>query len=116
MHRPTPKHEVISSGVAILRVGEWVEVEHDFSPGHNSGGGVGIIMAVTNDHCEVKYVVSGCYERFVPARRLTTIPMPFKENKSELRERRPTRYTFTSDLMPLGLDLQMLTPTQDNIG
>ncbi len=62
VHRPKPKHEVISSGVAILRVGEWVEVEHDFSPGHNSGGGVDVIMDVTDDFCEVKYVVSGCYE------------------------------------------------------
>ncbi len=95
MHRPIPKQELISSGVAILRVGVWVEVEHDYSPGHNSGGGVGVIVAVTEDFCKVKYVVSGCYERFVPARRLTTIPMPFKETKSKLRERRPTRYPLT---------------------
>ncbi len=41
------KAEIVLTGAGGLTWGDWVEVLHDFSPGHNSGGGCGVIIAVT---------------------------------------------------------------------
>ncbi len=35
------KPEIVLTG---LTVGDWVEALHDFSPGHNSGGGVVLLQ------------------------------------------------------------------------
>jgi hypothetical protein len=76
-------------GAGGLTVGDWVDVKHDFSPGHNSGGGVGVVTAIVEDRCHVRYIVDGHSEKFIPIPRLTMIPMPFRREKSQLR----TRYT-----------------------
>jgi hypothetical protein len=81
------KPEITLTGSAGLTVGDWVEVEHDFSPAINSGGGVGIITGIVQNFCHVKYILDGHTEKLVPVRRLTCIPMPFRREKAQLRTR-----------------------------
>jgi hypothetical protein len=79
--------DIILTGTGGLTVGDWVDVTHDFSPGHNSGGGVGVVIEIVEDRCNVRYIVDGHTERFIPIPRLTMIPMPFRREKSQLRTR-----------------------------
>ncbi len=79
--------DIVVVGAAGLTVGDWVEVMHDFSPGNNSGGGVGVITAIVDDRSHVRYIVDGHNEKFVPFTRLTMIPMPFRRDKAKLRTR-----------------------------
>jgi hypothetical protein len=80
-----------------LTLGDWAEVTHDFSPGHNSGGGVCVITEITGNLCHVRYVVDGHVEKFTPLTLLTMIPMPFRREKAKLRTRsmQPTTATAT---------------------
>jgi hypothetical protein len=70
-----------------LTVGDWVEVMHDFSPGHNSGGGCGVITEITENLSHVRRIIDGHVEKFIPMTRLTMIPMPFRRDKAKLRTR-----------------------------
>jgi hypothetical protein len=81
------KPEIVLTGAGGLTVGDWVEVLHDFSPGHNSGGGVGVISEINGTLCNVKYILDGHLERYIPITRLTMIPMPFRRAKAHLRTR-----------------------------
>jgi hypothetical protein len=81
------KPDLTFTGSAGLTVGDWVEVEHDFSPGVNSGGGVGIITSIIEFFSNVKYILDGHTEKLIPVRRLTCIPMPFRREKAKLRTR-----------------------------
>ena len=88
VHAPIQQpSKIVLTGAAGLTVGEWVEVQHDFSPGHNSGGGVGVIIEIIERLSHVRYVVDGHVEKFIPLTRLTTIPMPFRREKAQLRTR-----------------------------
>ncbi len=91
------KPEIVLTGAAGLTVGDWVEVVHDFSPGHNSGGGVGVISEVVGNLCNVRYIVDGHAEKFIPITRMTMIPMPFRREKAQLRtcSTRTTNDTLT---------------------
>ena len=53
-HKIEVKPEITLTGSAGLTVGDWVEVEHDFSPGVNSGGGVGVITGIVENFSNVK--------------------------------------------------------------
>ncbi len=79
--------KTVLTGAGGLTVGEWVDVQHDFSPGHNSGGGVGVIIEIIERLSHVRYIVDGHVEKFIPLTRLTTIPMPFRREKAKLRTR-----------------------------
>ncbi len=81
------KKDITFTGTAGLTVGDWVEIEHDFSPGNNSGGGVAIITSIVDNFSTVKYILDGHTEKFVPIKRLTCIPMPFRREKAQLRTR-----------------------------
>jgi hypothetical protein len=81
------KKDICLTGAAGLTVGEWVEVEHDFSPGNNSGGGVGIIYAIEESFSHVRYIIDGRKEKFVSFKRITSIPMPFRRESAQLRTR-----------------------------
>jgi hypothetical protein len=70
-----------------LTVGDWVEVTHDFAPGCNSGGGCGVIIEIVENLFHVRYIIDGHVERFIPLKRLTMIPMPFRREKAKLRTR-----------------------------
>ncbi len=81
------KSDIVLAGAGGLTVGDWVEVLHDFSPGHNSGGGVGVVVAIVEDRCHVRYIVDGHTEKYIPITRVTMIPMPFRRSKAKLRTR-----------------------------
>jgi hypothetical protein len=81
------KADITLTGAGGLTVGDWVEVEHDFTPGNNSGGGVGAITDIVDSFSFVRYILDGHTEKFIPFKRLTTIPMPFRREKAELRTR-----------------------------
>ncbi len=70
-----------------LTVDDWVEVIHDFSPGYNSGGGCGVIIEIAENLSHVRYIIDGLVEKFIPLKRLTMIPMPFRREKAKLRTR-----------------------------
>jgi hypothetical protein len=78
------KPDLTFMGSAGLTVSDWVEVEHDFSPGVNSGGDVGIITSILENFSNVKYILDGHTEKLIPVRRLTCIPMPFRREKAKL--------------------------------
>jgi hypothetical protein len=48
------KPDITLTGSAGLNVGDWVEIEHDFSTGMNSGGGIGIITGIVDNFSHVK--------------------------------------------------------------
>jgi hypothetical protein len=85
--RKTPDFHFCILYAGGLTVGDWVEVMHDFSPGHNSGGGVGVIIEIVEQFSHVRYIVDSHVEKFVPLTRLTTIPMPYRREKAKLRTR-----------------------------
>ncbi len=97
VHKPVEvKPEIVLTGAGGLTVGDWVEVSHDFSPGHNSGGGVGVITEVVATMCHVKYIVDGHVEKFIPITRMTMIPMPYRREKAQLRTRSVRTTTDTT--------------------
>jgi hypothetical protein len=51
------KPDLTFTGAAGLTVGDWVEVEHDFSSGLNFRGGVGIITGIVEKFSNVKYIL-----------------------------------------------------------
>jgi hypothetical protein len=55
----------------------------------NSGGGVGIITAIVDSFSHVRYIVDGKTD-FIPFSRLTSIPMPFRRERAQLRTRSVT--------------------------
>jgi hypothetical protein len=81
------KPDIVLTGAGGLTVGDWVEVIHDFSPGHNSGGGCGVIVEISQNLSHVRYIIDGHVEKFIPLARLTMIPMPFRRDKAKLRTR-----------------------------
>jgi hypothetical protein len=48
------KPDITLTGAAGLTVGDWVEVEHDFTSGINSGGGVEVERDLFKLHNQVK--------------------------------------------------------------
>jgi hypothetical protein len=97
VHRPVEvKPEIVLTGAGGLTVGDWVEVSHDFSPGHNSGGGVGVITEVVTNLCNVRYIVDGHVEKLIPITRMTMIPMPYRREKAKLRTRSVTTTLTTA--------------------
>ena len=81
------KKEIDLTGTGGLTVGDWVDVLHDFSAGHNSGGGVGVIIEIIGNLSNVRYIVDSHVEKLIPLTRLTTIPMPYRREKAKLRTR-----------------------------
>jgi hypothetical protein len=67
------KPEIELAGAGGLTVGDWVEVPHDFSPGHNSGGGVAVILEVIDKMSHVRYVLDSHVEKFVPLTRMMCV-------------------------------------------
>ncbi len=52
------KSEISQIEAGGSTVGDWVEVMHDFSPGNNSGGGVGVITEIVENLSHVRYLHS----------------------------------------------------------
>ena len=78
-------------GTVYLRVGEWVEILHEYAQGVCSDGGVGCIVAMHEatdpddtepsldnaKKIDVKYLLDGRTEKYINLARITVIPMPF---------------------------------------
>ena len=83
-----------SSYLFVSKVGDWVEVTADYSPGRCSDGGLGAIIVVhrgvegasnnadvTLDECssvDVKFLLTGWVEKNVPLTRLHSVPFVMK--------------------------------------
>ena len=84
--------------LATIKIGDWVEVESDYSPGLNSDGGIGCVFGLHKDPVlgelvprlsalDIHYVIFSRKERGVALSRCVVIPMPFKDDKPALRVR-----------------------------
>ncbi len=56
-----PSRPLLLMSPTFMSVGEWVEVDADRTPGWNSEGGVGVIIAVHDTLADVKYVFLNFY-------------------------------------------------------
>jgi hypothetical protein len=86
---------------AVVKAGDWVQIESDYSPRVCSDGGDACVTAVHcgEDQCplvperkivfevDVHYLIYGRRERGVPVSRLTVIPMPYTSAQMPLRKR-----------------------------
>ncbi len=102
------KADIVLTGAGGLTVLDCVEVLHDFSPGHNSGGGCGVIMAITDNLSNVRYIIDGHVEKLIPLARLTMIPMLFRRDKSKLRTR------YVRQVLKPGEGEKIVTPYIDS--
>jgi hypothetical protein len=84
--------------LSTIKVGDWVDVESDYSPGLNSDGGIGCVLGLHTESIEdqlvprtialdVHYIIFNIIG--VPLHRCVVIPMPFKAAKVSLRTRQP---------------------------
>ena len=87
-HAPLKFQPSGSDKITFLSVGEWVEVDADRTPGYNSEGGIGVVIAVCDDLADVKYVLTKRTEKLVPLRRLTNIIMPHRGPRASLRQQK----------------------------
>jgi hypothetical protein len=83
-----------------VKVGDWVEVEGDFSTGHCLNGDVGCVINAYN-YCEgpsapaipkldVHYLLTNTREKRVDIGRVTVTPMPYRTQKLKTRPRTST--------------------------
>ena len=85
--------------LSTIKVGDWVDVEADCSPGLNSDGGIGCVFGLHTEKVgddggvrtialDIHYIVFNRKERGVELKRCVVIPMPYKEDKPTLRTRK----------------------------
>lgn len=100
--RPASVWELHGSRASV-RVGSWVQVIYDYSPGTCSDGGIGVVVHVTPavdpedadallEDCmtvDVKYLMFGRTEQKIPLTRITIINVPFKQGGSTRTSLRP---------------------------
>jgi hypothetical protein len=86
--------------LADIKIGDWVEVLHEYMPGTCSDGGVDIITRLQSTGEEnsvdvlfasVKYVLDNRVEHSINFDRLTRVPMPYKTCDVTLRPRAKQR-------------------------
>ncbi len=111
---------------AQIKVGDWVEVEQDYSPSICSDGGVGCVLGLHTEACtvpgsdiaststitavDVHYLVFNTKERRVLLTRAVVIPMPYKLDKPTLRVRKngPSTKAVTHKAPPNKTSLEWL--------
>ncbi len=95
VHDRRPTLGETSDALCKVKVGDWIEVEGDFSTGNCSVGGIGCVTCVFN-HCDganalevpmvdVHYLLTNTRENNVDIGRVTVIPMPFRTSKAQMR-------------------------------
>jgi hypothetical protein len=78
--------------LSTIKVGNWVDVESDYSPGLNSDGAIGCVLGLHNESMvdepdprtialDIHYIIFNQKERGVTLNRCVVIPMPFKADK-----------------------------------
>jgi hypothetical protein len=109
---------------AQIKVGDWVEVEQDYSPSICSDGGVGCVLGLHTEACtvagsdiastitavDVHYLVFNTKERRVLLTRVVVIPMLYKSDKPTLRVRKnvPSTKAVTHKAPPHKTSLEWL--------
>ena len=97
---------------AQIKVGDWVEIEPDYSPGICSDGGAACVLGIHTEPTnvvggsvaniitavDVHFLVFNTKERRVLLERVVVIPMPYKMHKPNLRVRKSG--TSTSTVVP----------------
>ena len=98
--------------LASVKVGDWVDVESDYSPGLCSDGGYGCVIglhteategatvAVTITAVDVHFLMYSRKERSILLSRVVVVPMPFKGTKVNLRKRPDKVITSKAVLQP----------------
>ena len=106
-HMVHPKRRTLAEEhglFAQIKVGDWVEVEPEYSPGMCSDGGVGCVLGLHKEQCtavgsdsptiitavDVHFLVFNTKERRVLLNRVVVVPMPYKMDKPTLRVRANT--------------------------
>ena len=115
----------LTTALNRVKVGDWVEVECDYSPTKCSAGGIGCVLNVMDvgsdtfstdedsytTFVDVHYLLTNTKEKKIGLDRLTVIPMPFRGTQSTLR-RRTADVTSVKASQPLQSvrDYETLTP------
>ena len=97
VHARRPTLGDLADALNRVKVGDWVEVEGDFTTGHCSNGGIGCVISAYNI-CEgpsvseilkldVHYLLTNTREKRVNIGRVTVIPMPYRTQKPTTRPR-----------------------------
>ena len=98
--------------LASVKVGDWVDVEADYSPGLCSDGGYGCViglhtqatvgapLGVTITAVDVHFLMYSRKERGIDLSRVVVVPMPFKGPKVVLRQRPDKVSTSQAALKP----------------
>jgi hypothetical protein len=90
--------------LATIKVGDWVDIEEDYSPGLISDGGIGCVYGLHTEAygetlqartiaLDVHYIIDNRKERGVDIKRCVVIPMPYKTDKVSLRARKKKEST-----------------------
>jgi hypothetical protein len=80
-------------------LGDWVDIEQEYSPSITSDGGIGCVYGLHTEACgetlqartialDVHYIIDNRKERGVDLKRCMLIPMPCKADKVSLRTRK----------------------------
>ncbi len=88
--------------LATIKVGDWVDIEQDYSTGITSDGGIGCVYGLHTEQygeplqartvaLDVHYIIDNRKERGVDLKRCVVIPMPYKADKVSLRMRKKSR-------------------------
>jgi hypothetical protein len=92
--------------LASVKVGDWVDVEADYSPGLCSDGGYGCVIALHTEArdgitaVDVHFLMYSRKERGISLSRVVVVPMPFKSTNAILRKRPDNDSTSNPVLKP----------------
>jgi hypothetical protein len=100
VHARRPTLGDLADALNRVKVGDWVEVEGDFTTGHRSNGGIGCVISAYNicegpsvseiPKLDVHYLLTNTREKRVNIGRVTVIAMPYRTQKPTTRPRTST--------------------------
>ena len=100
VHAPRPTLGDLADALNRVKVGDWVEVEGDFTTGYCSNGGIGCVSSAYNisegpsvpdiPWLDVHYLLTNTREKRVSLGRVTVIPMPYRTERPATRTRKCT--------------------------
>ena len=100
VHARRPTLGDLADALNRIKIGDWVEVEGDFTTGYCSNGGIGCVTSVynicegpsatQNPKLDVHYLLTNTREKHVNLERVTVIPMPYRTAKPTTRTRKCT--------------------------
>ena len=117
VHARRPTLGDLADALNRVKVGDWVEVEGDFTTGYCSNGGIGCVTSAYK-FCEgpsgpeipwldIHYLLTNTREKRVSLGRVTVIPMPYRTEKPTTRTRKCT--VQQAQLTPIGQSPFLIT-------